>query len=122
MIPLIIINCLDEKTLPIYGNGENIRDWLFVDDHCEAINMVMDSGIVGETYNIGSNSELSNNEVVYEICNILDRMKPRKNGDKYSSLIKYVDDRPGHDFRYAINSKKIKTNLGGNRKSHSNLA
>ena len=111
LIPLIVINCLDEKTLPIYGNGKNIRDWIFVDDHCEAINMVMENGIVGATYNIGSNNELTNIEIVYEICNILDIKKPRNNGEKYSSLIRYVEDRPGHDFRYAINPKKI-NNLG----------
>ena len=112
LVPLIIINSIDEKPLPIYGKGDNVRDWLFVNDHCTAINQVMHNGRIGETYNIGGINELSNLEIVNQICNALDKKRPRRNGMKYSELITYVDDRPGHDFRYAINPDKIQNELG----------
>ncbi len=112
LVPLIIINSIDEKPLPIYGKGDNVRDWLFVNDHCNAINQVMHNGRIGETYNIGGINELSNLEIVNQICKALDKKKPRRNDMKYSELITFVDDRPGHDFRYAINPNKIQNELG----------
>ena len=107
LIPLMIVNCLDNKPLPVYGKGQNIRDWLYVEDHCNAIAKVLFEGKVGETYNIGGNNEIKNIDIVNIICSALDKLKPRINGEAYSSLIHYVDDRPGHDFRYAINCSKI---------------
>ena len=112
LIPLVIANCIDEKSLPIYGNGLNIRDWLFVDDHCDAIYNLIQNGKVGETYNVGGNNEISNIDIVTKICSILDKLNPRQNGESYSKLIKYVEDRPGHDFRYAIDASKIKNSVG----------
>ena len=112
LIPLMIINCLHRKPLPVYGKGENVRDWLFVTDHCEAIHTVLTSGQVGETYNIGGNIEIKNIDVVLTICSLLDEMSPREDGSKYSKLITYVQDRPGHDFRYAIDATKINQELG----------
>ena len=112
LIPLMIINCLQEKKLPIYGKGENIRDWLYVTDHCNAISRVIEKGAVGQTYNIGGNNEIENIQIVKTICEILDEKVPRKNKKTYKMLIQYVEDRPGHDFRYAINSDKIKKELG----------
>ena len=114
LIPLMIASCIDEKPLPVYGNGENVRDWLFVKDHCSAIYCVLRSGEVGETYNVGGNNEIKNIEIVNIICNYLDEVKPRKSGKKYSDLITFVKDRPGHDFRYAIDSSKILKNLEWN--------
>ena len=111
LIPLTIINCLQKRPLPVYGEGKNIRDWLYVNDHCRAIYKVLLSGVVGETYNIGGNNEIKNIDVVTKICIILDRLKPMSNGKKYSEMITYVKDRPGHDFRYAIDSGKINTQL-----------
>ena len=107
LIPLTIINCLQKRPLPVYGEGKNIRDWLYVNDHCRAIYKVLLKGVVGETYNIGGNNEIKNIDVVTKICNILDKLKPLSNGKKYSEMIKYVKDRPGHDFRYAIDSGKL---------------
>ena len=112
LIPLMIINCLHRKPLPVYGKGENVRDWLFVTDHCEAIHTVLTSGQVGETYNIGGNNEIKNIDVVLTICSLLDEMSPREDGSKFSKLITYVQDRPGHDFRYAIDATKINQELG----------
>ena len=111
LIPLIIANCIDEKPLPVYGKGINIRDWLYVDDHCEAILKVLENGIVGETYNIGGNNEIKNIDIVFKICSILDELRPRKNKSPYNELIKFVDDRPGHDLRYAVDSSKISDEL-----------
>ena len=111
LIPLMILNCIDEKPLPIYGKGNNIRDWLYVEDHCNAINSVLNYGILGETYNIGGNNEIQNIEIVKLICKILDELKPRTSNESYLSLISFVQDRPGHDFRYAIDASKIKTKL-----------
>ncbi len=112
LIPLIIINCMHEKPLPIYGKGENIRDWLFVRDHCEAIYTVLNKGAVGETYNISGNNEIRNIDVVKTICTQLDEIHPSPFGKSYLDLITYVTDRPGHDFRYAIDATKIQTKLG----------
>ena len=112
LIPLMILNIIEEKDLPVYGDGENVRDWLYVIDHCEAILTVFELGIPGETYNIGGNSELENIEVVYFLCDILDTRLKRE--PEYSSrkLIRFVNDRPGHDRRYAIDASKIKRELG----------
>ena len=111
LIPLMIINCLYEKPLPVYGEGMNVRDWLFVKDHCDAITTVLSKGKVGQTYNIGGNNEIKNIQVVKMICNILDEIFPRSNGTSYNDLILFVKDRPGHDLRYAIDSSKIKKDL-----------
>ena len=116
LMPLIITNCIDEKPLPIYGNGSNIRDWLFVEDHCKAINKIIQTGRIGDTYCIGGNCEMKNIDVVKKICLILDQLSPRKNGKLYGELITYVKDRPGHDFRYAIDSTKIFNDLGWKQK------
>ena len=112
LIPLMILNCLAEKPLPVYGTGENVRDWLYVQDHCDAINLVLQKGIVGETYNVGGNNEIPNIQIVRDICTILDEVKPAESGNSYHQLITFVKDRPGHDFRYAIDSTKIKQDLG----------
>lgn len=111
LIPLIIINCLNDKALPIYGDGSNIRDWLYVEDHCTALNTIINDGIIGETYNIGGEHEMRNVDIVKKICLLLDNLKPRKDGKSYSNLIQFVKDRAGHDFRYAINCSKIKNEL-----------
>ena len=107
----MIINCIDWNALPIYGNGQNIRDWLFVKDHCSAIDLVFKKGSIGETYNIGGNNEIKNLDIVNIICDLMNELKPSQNGD-YKKLITFVKDRPGHDFRYAIDSTKIKKELG----------
>ena len=111
LIPLMIINSLNDLKLPVYGKGENIRDWLYVTDHCDAIWCVLNDGTIGETYNIGGNNEIKNLNVVETICGILDELLPKTN-KSYSELITFVKDRPGHDFRYAIDSNKIKNELG----------
>ena len=108
LIPLIITNALENKNLPIYGDGKNIRDWLYVEDHCEAIIKILEDGKPGETYNIGGNCEKNNLEVVSEICKILDSIKPKEDGSSYKEQIEFVKDRPGHDFRYSLNTSKIK--------------
>ena len=112
LIPLIITNAINDKPLPVYGTGKNIRDWLYVLDHCEALLTVLSKGEVGQTYNIGGGNEIENLEVVKLICNILDRLLPKKNSDSYKGLISFVKDRPGHDFRYAIDATKINSKLG----------
>ena len=112
LIPLTIINCIDEKNIPIYGKGENIRDWIHVNDHCEALNLVIDSNESGEFFNIGGSNEIRNIDLVHKICSILDDIKPRKNNESHVNLINFVQDRPGHDFRYAVNSSKIGEALG----------
>ena len=106
----MILNCLHENHLPIYGDGMQIRDWLYVEDHAKALLKVLFEGKNGETYNIGGNNEKTNIYVVKKICRLLDEMRPRKKGS-YIDLIKYVDDRPGHDQRYAIDASKIKNDL-----------
>ena len=112
LIPLVILNALDMKPLPIYGKGDQIRDWLFVEDHARALYQVVTTGAVGQTYNIGGHNEKQNIEVVKTICNIWDELKPQANGQKYESLIKFVEDRPGHDLRYVIDAAKIEKELG----------
>ena len=112
LIPLMIINAINDKPLPVYGSGKNIRDWLYVLDHCEALLTVLSKGEIGQTYNIGGGNEIENLEVVNIICNILDRLLPKKNSDSYKGLISFVKDRPGHDFRYAIDATKINSKLG----------
>ena len=111
LIPLTIINAICEKEIPVYGNGKQIRDWLFVNDHCLAIYKLLKKGKVGQTYNIGGESEKTNLETIKEICIYLDTIKPRNNNKKYHELIKHVKDRPGHDERYAVSIKKIKNDL-----------
>lgn len=112
LIPLVILNALDAKPLPVYGNGQQIRDWLFVEDHARALYKVVTEGVVGETYNIGGHNEKQNIEVVRTICKILDEFKPQVSGQSYESLISFVKDRPGHDLRYAIDASKIENELG----------
>ena len=112
LIPLMILNCIKEKSLPVYGKGDNVRDWLFVEDHCNAIYSVLSSGKLGETYNIGGNNEIQNIDIVKIICEKMDEYSPRKQGGNYEELITYVTDRPGHDFRYAIDASKISNELG----------
>lgn len=111
LIPLMILNALDGKPLPVYGNGQQIRDWLYVEDHARALYKVITEGCVGETYNIGGHNEKANIDVVKTICSILDELQPQSNGQKYESLITFVKDRPGHDLRYAIDATKIKKEL-----------
>lgn len=111
LIPLVILNCLDAKPLPVYGKGANVRDWLYVDDHAKALILVNEKGVPGETYNVGGHNERTNLEVVKTVCSILDEMKPRESG-RYEDLITYVDDRPGHDLRYAIDPTKLMDELG----------
>jgi dTDP-glucose 4,6-dehydratase len=112
LIPLIITHALAGKPLPIYGDGLNVRDWLYVGDHCSAIRRVLESGRLGETYNIGGWNEKTNLDVVQTLCNILDKLAPKANGESYSKQITYVKDRPGHDKRYAIDARKIERELG----------
>jgi dTDP-glucose 4,6-dehydratase len=111
LIPLVIVKCLSNEDIPIYGDGQNVRDWIYVDDHCKGIYEVLQNGKIGETYNIGGNQEISNLELVYQICDILDKIRPSKTMDSYRNLITFVKDRPGHDFRYAIDSTKIQNQL-----------
>jgi dTDP-glucose 4,6-dehydratase len=112
LIPLIILNALAGKPLPIYGDGQQIRDWLYVKDHCSAICRVLEAGKVGETYNVGGRNEKPNLDVVNTICAILDGLRPKADGTSYLSQITYVKDRPGHDRRYAIDATKIELELG----------
>jgi dTDP-glucose 4,6-dehydratase len=112
LIPLVILNALDGKPLPVYGDGANVRDWLFVKDHCSAIRAVLERGRVGETYNIGGNSERKNLDVVETICDLVDEMRPSAEMGSRRKLITFVKDRPGHDRRYAIDASKIASELG----------
>ena len=112
LIPLMISNAIQHKALPIYGDGKNIRDWLYVDDHAEALALISEKGEIGQTYNIGGNSEKNNISLVKIICEILDEVSPSKEIESYKDLIKFVDDRPGHDMRYAMDISKIKSDLG----------
>ena len=111
LIPLMILNCLAGKNLPVYGKGDNVRDWLYVEDHCDAIFTVLTEGNVGGTYNIGGNNEIKNIDIVETICVKMDQLIPRANSEKYEKLITYVADRPGHDLRYAIDASKIRDDL-----------
>jgi len=112
LIPLIIINALTNKPLPVYGDGQQIRDWLYVKDHCDAIRLVLEAGTPGETYNIGGWNEKTNIDIIHTICSLLDTLSPHVGGKHYNEQITFVTDRPGHDRRYAINSNKIKRDLG----------
>ena len=112
LIPLVILNALAGKPLPIYGDGQQIRDWLYVKDHCSAIRRVLEAGKLGETYNVGGWNEKPNLEVVNTICTILDELRPKSDGSSYASQITYVKDRPGHDRRYAIDATKLERELG----------
>ena len=111
LIPTIIRKCLAEEPIPVYGNGKNIRDWLYVMDHCKAIDLIFHKGKSGETYNVGGHNERDNLEIVHAVCQIIDEKLPRKNG-KYTDLIEFVADRHGHDFRYAIDASKIEKTIG----------
>lgn len=112
LVPLVILNALRDKPLPIYGKGDNIRDWLYVDDHARALRRVFENGVPGETYNIGGHNEKTNLEVVDTLCALLDQLKPRSDGRKYHEQKVFVADRPGHDRRYAIDATKIEAELG----------
>ena len=111
LIPLSIMNALQAKPITIYGDGQHIRDWLYVKDHCRAIRVVLEKGQVGETYNVGSRNEKTNLEVVEALCSILDELKPKADGSSYANQITYVQDRPGHDRRYAIDATKLEREL-----------
>lgn len=112
LIPLCIMNALNGKQLPVYGDGQQIRDWLFVEDHTRGIRTVLEHGVLGETYNIGGWNEKANLDVVKLICSLLDELQPREDGVSYSTQIAFVTDRPGHDRRYAIDARKIERELG----------
>ncbi len=112
LIPLIIIKCLAGETLPVYGAGDNVRDWLYVDDHVRALQAVFEKGVAGESYMVGGSSERTNLAVVHTICDTLDRIQPRTDGKSYRGQISFVADRPGHDFRYAIDATKLQRDLG----------
>lgn len=112
LIPLVILNAMHERPLPVYGQGENVRDWLFVEDHARALEAIVTKGVPGESYNVGGRAERTNLEVVHTICDLLDVNRPRSGGKSYRDLIEFVTDRPGHDRRYAIDSSKIERDLG----------
>ena len=112
LIPLMILNCLAHKPLPVYGQGLNVRDWLYVTDHCEAIALIIRTATPGQTYNIGGHNEMRNIDIVYTICELLDELHPSDKLKSYKELITYVTDRPGHDLRYAIDASKIQQELG----------
>ncbi len=112
LIPLMIVNALAGKNLPVYGDGQQIRDWLYVKDHCSAIRTVLQKGVLGETYNVGGWNEKPNLDIVHMVCDLLNEMQPRLDGKKYQEQITFVTDRPGHDRRYAIDASKIATDLG----------
>lgn len=112
LIPLMIVNALSGRDLPVYGDGMQVRDWLYVRDHCSAIRKVLDAGIPGETYNIGGWNEMANIDIVHQLCGLLDELRPRPSGGSYKTQIVHVTDRPGHDRRYAIDASKIKRELG----------
>jgi len=112
LIPVVILKCLNGEAIPVYGKGDNIRDWLYVDDHADALLTVLDKGALGQTYNIGGNNERRNIDLVRTICRIMDDIAPRSDGADHDSMITFVTDRPGHDRRYAINATKIKQELG----------
>lgn len=112
LIPLMIVNALAGKSLPVYGDGQQIRDWLYVKDHCSAIRRVLEAGLLGETYNVGGWNEKPNLDIVHTVCGLLDELRPRDDGQPYHQQIAYVTDRPGHDRRYAIDARKLERELG----------
>jgi dTDP-glucose 4,6-dehydratase len=112
LIPVVILKCLRHEPIPVYGKGENIRDWLHVEDHCRALWRVVTQGSLGQTYNVGGNNEMRNIDLVSLLCEIMDRLQPRKGGASYKGQIHFVADRPGHDARYAIDASKIDRELG----------
>lgn len=112
LIPLMIVNALAGKSLPVYGDGLQVRDWLFVKDHCSALRRVLEAGRIGEVYNVGGWNEMPNIKIVHTICSLLDEMHPRADGQSYRKQISYVADRPGHDRRYAIDARKLESELG----------
>jgi dTDP-glucose 4,6-dehydratase len=112
LIPLVILHAISGKTIPVYGDGQNVRDWLYVADHCEAISTVLKLGGIGQTYNIGGRNELKNLDVVNTICAVLDDVRPNDPVVPHRELIKFVADRPGHDRRYAMDTRKIESELG----------
>ncbi|MBP6753062.1 MAG: dTDP-glucose 4,6-dehydratase, partial [Alicycliphilus sp.] len=112
LIPLMIVNALSAKPLPIYGDGQQVRDWLYVTDHCSAIRRVLEAGRPGEVYNIGGWNEKTNLQIVHTLCDLLDELQPRADGQSYRTQIQHVTDRPGHDRRYAIDARKIERELG----------
>ena len=112
LIPLMIVNALAGKNLPIYGDGLQVRDWLYVTDHCSAIRRVLEDGRLGETYNVGGWNEKPNIDIVHTVCHLLDELRPRADGQSYTAQITYITDRPGHDRRYAIDARKIERELG----------
>jgi dTDP-glucose 4,6-dehydratase len=122
LIPTVILNAIHDRSIPIYGTGENIRDWLFVEDHTHALLAVLESGAPGETYDIGANHELRNIDLARQICRTLDDLRPHPNGRPHTDLITFVDDRPGHDFRYALDSAKARTQLGWSSTAHPSAA
>ncbi len=112
LIPLLIVNALADKALPVYGDGQQIRDWLYVKDHCSAIRCVLEKGTLGEVYNVGGWNEKANLDIVHIVCGLLDELRPRADGKSYTEQITFVTDRPGHDRRYAIDARKIERELG----------
>jgi dTDP-glucose 4,6-dehydratase len=112
LIPLMIVNALSGQALPVYGDGQQIRDWLYVKDHCSAIRLVLEAGSVGQVYNVGGWNEKTNLEIVHTVCALLDELRPRADGQPYQAQISYVTDRPGHDRRYAIDARKLERELG----------
>lgn len=112
LIPLMIVSALTDKPLPVYGDGQQVRDWLYVRDHCSAIRRVLESGTPGETYNVGGWNEKANIDIVKTVCALLDELRPRKDGMSYTGQIRFVQDRPGHDRRYAIDARKLERELG----------
>lgn len=112
LIPLMIVNALAGKSLPVYGDGQQVRDWLYVKDHCSAIRRVLEAGRVGEVYNVGGWNEMPNLDIVHHVCTLLDELSPRADGQLYASQISFVTDRPGHDRRYAIDARKLERELG----------
>ena len=118
LIPTIIRSAISGKNIPIYGDGQNIRDWLYVADHCSGVHRALENGRLGETYNIGGKNERNNLYIANYICELLDQKVPREDGQSYKSQISFVNDRPGHDFRYAIDASKITTELGWEAQEH----
>ena len=109
---MVIGKALHDESIPVYGSGSNVRDWLYVDDHARALILILGKGLSGRTYNVGGAAERTNLSVVEAVCSCLDQRQPRKNGNSYADLISFVPDRPGHDFRYAIDSARIQDELG----------